>query len=131
MDDEVSDDELADSLHISEEPTSYARSQQTIKYYPIKSHSEETKYLEFWSFLQPLFCYCLKCLAFATIKRYVLKFSKLIVTILSAENHETVWYSQPKCDGCWEIFSCLLQFFSCVMLFNVSKNIWTPYMFPL
>ena len=95
-DDEISDDELADPSYIPEEPTDYEKSQQTAKDKPIKSHTEETKYLVFWSYLLPLFRYCLKCPAYATIKRSVLKGSMLIVTLLCAENHETVWYSQPN-----------------------------------
>ena len=98
-DDEISDDELADPSYIPEEPTDYDKSQQTAKDKPIKSHTEETKYLVFWFCLLPLFCYCLKYLAYATIKRSVLKGSMLIVTLLCAENHETVWYSQPNLSG--------------------------------
>ena len=77
-------------LFIPEEPTDYKKSQQTSKDQPIKSHTEETKYLVFWSCLLPLFCYCLKCPAYATIKRSVIKSSTLIVTLLCAENHERV-----------------------------------------
>ena len=90
FDDEIIDNELADPLYIPEEPTDYKKSQQTSKDQPIKSHTEETKYLVFWSCLLPLFCYCLKCPAYATIKRSVIKSSTLIVTLLCAENHERV-----------------------------------------
>ena len=98
-DDEISDDELADPSFIPEEPTDYEKSQQTTKDQPIKSHTEETKYLVLWSCLLPLFHYRLKCPAYAAIKRSVLKGSMLIVTLLCAENHETVWYSQPNLSG--------------------------------
>ena len=89
-DDDISDDELADPSYIPEEPTDYEKSQQTTKDQPIKSRTEETKYLVFWSCLLPPFRYCLKCPAYATIKRSVLKGNMLIVTYLYAENHETV-----------------------------------------
>ena len=94
-DDDISDDELADPSNIPEERTNYKNSQQATKDQPIKSHSEETKYLVFWSCLLPLFCYCLKQPAYLTIKGSMLKCSMLIVTLLFAENHEAVPYSQP------------------------------------
>ena len=90
---------MADPSYIPEEPTDYEKSQQTAKDKLIKSHTEETKYLVFWSCLLLLFRYCLKCPAYATIKRSVLKGSMLIVTLLCAEKHETVWYSQPNLSG--------------------------------
>ena len=95
-DNEISDDEFADPLYIPEEPIDYEQSQQTTRDQPIESHTEETKYFVFWSCLLPLFCYCLRCPAYAKIKRSVLKGSVLIVTLLCAENHRTVWYSQPN-----------------------------------
>ena len=115
-DDEISDDELAHPLYIPDKPTDYKKSQQATKDQPIKSHTEKTKYLVFWSCLLPQFCYCLKCLAYVTIKGSVLKGSMLIITLLCAENHKTVWYSQPNLSGIavGNIF-CLLQFFSQVI----------------
>ena len=89
----ISDGELKDPSYIPVEPTDYKKSQQTAKDQPIKSHTEEIKYLVFWSYLLPLFQYCLKCPAYATVKRSVLIGSMLIVALLCAENHETVWYS--------------------------------------
>ena len=88
FDDEICDDELADPLHIPEEPTNHKKSQQATKDEPINGHAEETKYLVFWSCLLPLFCYCLKCLAYATIKWSVLKSNMVIITLLCAENFE-------------------------------------------
>ena len=90
---------MADLSYIPEEPTDYKKSQETTKDQPIKSHTGKTKYLVFWSCLLPLFRYCLKCPAYATIKGSVLKGSMLITTLLCAENHETVWYSQPNLSG--------------------------------
>ena len=43
--------ELADLSYIPEEPTDYNKSQQATKDQPIQSHTEETKYLVFWSCL--------------------------------------------------------------------------------
>ena len=113
-DDEISDDGLVDPSHIHgtiivpwyipEEPTDYLKSQQATKDKPTKSHTEETKDLVFWSCLLPLFRYCLKYPAYATINGSVLKDSMLIVTLLCPVNHETTWYSQPKWDGCCECF---------------------------
>ena len=124
--DEISDHELADPSYIPEEQTDYKKSQQATKDQPIKSHTDETKYLVFWSCLLPLIRYCLKCPTYATVKRPVLKGSMLIVTLLCTKNHEKVWYSQPNLYkmAVGNIFY-LLQFFSRVILFNVSKDLWT------
>ena len=127
-DGEISDDELTDPSYIPEVPTDYEKSQQTTTNQSIESHTEETKYhLVFWSCLLPLFPYCLKCPTYATIKRSVLKGSMLIVTLLCAENlrNSMVLTTKSRRDSCWEYFFCLLQFFSRVILFNVSKKLLT------
>ena len=94
-DDEISNDELADLSYIPEEPTDIKKSKQTTKDQPVKSHTEETLYLVFWSCLLPLYFYCLKYPTYATIKESALIGSILIVILVCAESHETVWFSQP------------------------------------
>ena len=109
-DGEINDNELADHLYMPRELTDYEKSQQVTKDQLIKSHTEETKYLVLWSYLLPLFRYCLKCPTYATIKVSVLRGSMLIVTHLCAYNHS-------KQNGCWEYFfvccnSFQVQYFS-------------------
>ena len=84
---------MAGPSYISEKQTNFENSQQATKDQPIESHSEETKYLVFRSCLLPLFCYCLKYPAYPAIKGSMLKGSMLMVTLLCAENQETVPYS--------------------------------------
>ena len=49
---EIHDDEFTDPSYpsyIREEPTNYEKSQQATKDQAFKSHTEETKYIVFWS----------------------------------------------------------------------------------
>ena len=58
-----------------------------------------TKFLVYWSCLAQLLSFCSICHQVASITKCVTRGTKIIVTKLCANNHETKWDSQPDVRG--------------------------------